>query len=196
MKKLVFGHGHNDMVNMRKTREYRKWHSMLRRCYDPKSLEKYPTYIGCSVSTDWLLFSNFYKDMQENKYWNLYPEYHLDKDILFPENKVYSKETCVLVPHKLNYAITTGRNASKDSDLPIGVCFVKNRSKSYQAHINLNSKLKSLGYFSTPEEASKAYLKTKQQYINDLCDEYQDKVDPRVIDKLKTLYVNMPINQP
>ena len=37
-----------------------------------------------------------------------------------------------------------------------GVCFHKNKNK-YQAHININGKIKHLGYFKTAEEASQVY---------------------------------------
>lgn len=45
---------------------YRKWHGMLLRCYDKNYLKKYPTYKGCSVSSRWMLFSNFKRWMEGN----------------------------------------------------------------------------------------------------------------------------------
>ena len=44
---------------------YRAWTSMLKRCYSIKSQERQPTYKGCSVTDEWLTFSNF-KSWMEN----------------------------------------------------------------------------------------------------------------------------------
>ena len=69
---------------------YRTWKSMID-LHSAKYQDKYPTYKGCAVSKEWLTFSVFKawmvtKDWQDN---------HLDKDILFEGDKVYSPETCV-----------------------------------------------------------------------------------------------------
>ena len=89
-KRLVFGVGINDSdyevykyetINGKrkatwKCPYYERWVSMLRRCYSPRSLEKYPTYKGCTVCEEWLTFSTFKKWM-ENQEWE---DRHLDKD--------------------------------------------------------------------------------------------------------------------
>ena len=41
---------------------YRVWKGMLKRCYSPELQERQPTYKGCSVSKEWLTFSNFRRD--------------------------------------------------------------------------------------------------------------------------------------
>ena len=38
---------------------YRVWTHMLERCYSDKYQDRKPTYKGCSVSEEWLRFSNF-----------------------------------------------------------------------------------------------------------------------------------------
>ena len=67
-RKLVFGFGVNDadyIVNLRRNGKlsrckiYTRWHEMLKRCYCDKYQYKNPTYIGCYVCDDWLIFSNF-----------------------------------------------------------------------------------------------------------------------------------------
>ena len=76
-KKLVYGIGINDAdyavtewetieVNGKRKKKlvwgcpyYRTWKDMLRRCYSTKFQETNPTYIGCSVSDEWLTFSVF-----------------------------------------------------------------------------------------------------------------------------------------
>ena len=74
---------------------YEKWKPMLRRCYSAKYQEVRPTYIGCSVSEDWLRFSTFKAWMAAQDWEGM----EIDKDILFPNNKIYSPETCVFINH-------------------------------------------------------------------------------------------------
>lgn len=91
---------------------YSKWQSMIRRCYSEVTHSTQPTYLRCTVCTEWLTFSSFRKWMI-NQEWegseggkNL----HLDKDILFEGNKVYSPETCVFVSQKINNFLTDRSN--------------------------------------------------------------------------------------
>lgn len=72
---------------------YDTWTDMLRRCYCPIHLKNRPTYIGCSICSDWHNFQNFAKWYVHN-----YIEgYHLDKDIKVKGNKIYSPDTCMFV---------------------------------------------------------------------------------------------------
>lgn len=88
-------------VNGRNTIQYDVWRNMLKRCYDPKTQEKNPSYIGCSVCSEWHNFQNFAEWYCEN-----YPtdgkSYHIDKDIKIKGNKVYSPEACTLVTQDEN----------------------------------------------------------------------------------------------
>lgn len=102
---------------------YRKWQNMLERCYSKRYSEKNPTYLGCSVCEDWLKLSKFksWFDQQpkERHSW------HLDKDILFFGNKVYSPETCLLIPDWLNSFIA---HPVKKNGLPLGVSYYCNKA--------------------------------------------------------------------
>ena len=84
---------------------YKKWKSMISRCYNEKDV-KYKFYKNCSVIKEWLCFENFLKDVA---YLPGYEEmminkekiiYTLDKDKLQQgkDNKIYSKETCMWIP--------------------------------------------------------------------------------------------------
>ena len=67
---------------------YQLWVNMLVRCYSGR----YLTYQGCTVSSRWLRFSNFIKDLPLIKGysdWLLDSSYMLDKDTLVPGNNVY-----------------------------------------------------------------------------------------------------------
>lgn len=77
---------------------YQTWFSMIRRCYNPE-YHAYGNYGGRGVFVDdsWLVFSDFYKDVQSIENWSLkkaFPrDYSLDKDF-YCSNK-YSKDTCI-----------------------------------------------------------------------------------------------------
>ena len=83
------------------TREYKLWRNMLSRCYDSNFHKKRPTYIGCTVHSEWWNFQTFCKDILILEKYGKWAEnkkrYLLDKDILIKGNKVYSKYTCMFV---------------------------------------------------------------------------------------------------
>lgn len=164
-RKPVYGAGINDTSyitnrsrtskeGLRKCPYYSRWLHMIERCYSSKFHDKNPTYKDCSVSKEWLLFSNF-------KNWMASQDWHgmeLDKDIKVFRNKVYSPETCVFVDSKLNNLLSIHHR--KSSELPAGVSWSEKRKK-YQAYYTLKSKVISLGRFNTKEEAISAHRKAK-----------------------------------
>ena len=88
----------------------------------------------------------------------------LDKDILVPGNKIYGPDTCLIVRPSVNCWFRS--NGSKNN-LPQGVCVNSRTGKPYRAQITpIGGKRTHLGYFDTPEEASKVYQqKWKEQVI-------------------------------
>ena len=111
---MVYGIGKNNMPKgwRRKTennnRIYDLWHGMLRRCYDEKYHEKYPTYKDCYVCDRWLILYNFIEDLPKIDGYELWlnnPNKHisLDKDIKSNgNNKCYCLEQCVFVSNSDN----------------------------------------------------------------------------------------------
>lgn len=88
--------------NGKRLLSYEKWTAMLKRCYDEKVHERCPTYINCEVCEEWKCYANF-KQWFDNNYYELENErIELDKDILSEENKIYSPDTCILIPQKIN----------------------------------------------------------------------------------------------
>lgn len=75
-------------------KEYDTWRGVLRRCYTEGYQAREPTYRGCTVSEDWLTYSNFYnwiiKQDNYQKWKEGGREWAIDKDILVKDNKVYS----------------------------------------------------------------------------------------------------------
>jgi len=163
--KLVYGVGTNDadyyvqsIVNGICIRcpFYRKWSSMLKRCYSSKYHLEHPSYIDCTVCDKWLTFSNFKKWM-ETQGWE---GKELDKDILIEGNKLYSHETCLFVTQATNNLLTDSRRSR--GAFPIGV---SRGYKGYQTGCRSGSNNKYLGEYSTPEEAHAVYVGYKAMVI-------------------------------
>lgn len=158
---------------------YRTWASMLNRCYSDK---KYPTYKGCTVCDEWLIFSKF-KSWMDVQDWE---GKQLDKDILFPDNKAYRPETCVFVDSSINTFII--ESGVIRGEYPIGVYWAK-RGEKFKAQISnpFTGKREYLGYFTDPQEAHQAWLKRKLELAKLLAEE---QADPRVAKALIERYEN------
>ena len=95
------------------------WRNMLKRCYDPKYQEKHPTYKGCTVENYLLNFQHMGEWIEDNYYEVPGEVMCLDKDILHKGNKIYSRDTCIFVPKRINSLFVKCDNRRGDN--PIGV---------------------------------------------------------------------------
>lgn len=161
-------------------KSYSKWRAMIARCTSETIKEKNLTYKDCEVCNEWLDYPNFQKWYEENYYEVEDEQMHLDKDILIKGNKIYSPETCIFVPCRINVLFT--KSNKKRGDLPIGV---KRDKKAYVAQCStLGRKKKYLGRFNTPEEAFVAYKAFKEKYIKEVADLYKDKIPKNLYDAM------------
>ena len=161
---------------------YRTWRGMLNRCYSIKTQERQPTYKGCSVSEEWLRFSNFKIWMEKQDWEGL----QLDKDLLFEGNKIYSAETCVFVTKAVNL-FTIDRGASRGEWL-IGVYRDKGAGKFMsQCRNPFTKKSEYLGLFTCELEAHQEWLKRKLELAHLLAAE---QTDERVARALIERYTN------
>lgn len=159
---------------------YKTWKEMIRRCYSVKFQERYPTYRGCTVSGDWLIFSKFRAWMEGQDWENK----QLDKDLLLEGNKVYSPETCVFVTQTVNKFITDRRAAR--GKYPIGVRWHKGTNKFESNCRNpFTKKLEHLGLFTCEQEAHEAWRKRKLELAHELA---AIQTDPRVAKALIDRY--------
>lgn len=145
---------------------YGCWVRMIKRCYSKRYQIDSPTYSDCSVSGEWLFFSNFLSFHSEN-YTN---GYHLDKDLLITGNKIYSKESCLFVPPEINTFNNDCR--SRRGGLPIGV-YLESWTGRYRTSIGVNGKSMQMGRYDDPMSAHKAWYKKKVEmaYVHkDTCD--------------------------
>lgn len=159
---------------------YRTWASMINRAYGRKLKEIRPTYIGCSISSDWHSFMSF-------RSWMLTQDWEgkaLDKDLLVRMNKQYGPSFCVFVSQQLN-SFTNERAAAR-GDHPIGVDYCKQTYKFRARCSNpFTCKNENLGYFNSPQEAHEAWRKRKHEHA---CRLAEAQTDIRVASALLTRY--------
>ena len=165
-RKPVYGIGTNDSSYIIRykgvmCKYYRVWFNMMERCYSSKFQEKKPTYKGCSVCSEWLVFSAFRKWMEANDYNGL----ELDKDIKVKGNKVYSPDTCLFIPHALNNLLSD--HGAARGAYPVGVYF-HNKNKRFVAQITLDGNRVHIGCYDTKEQASDGYKRRRTSKIKKL----------------------------
>lgn len=161
------------------------WYGVVNRCKDGGSTKKRRhSYADCTMSDE-------FKDFQIFADWYVaqigygMKGYELDKDMLVKGNKLYSKETCVLIPSALNSFLT----ASKTNKVcATGVDRV--RSGRYRAIASVGGISKYLGTYDTEDEARVAYLVGRNSAIRlwqDRINSGETVVDNRVIGALLNL---------
>lgn len=159
---------------------YTKWQSMLERCYEKDSKDlKYPAYSDCSVHTDWHNFQNFAKWFVSQKHHDA--GYDIDKDILITGNRVYSEDTCCLVPPEINNMAVSLRFIGVRK--PMGISYNK-KSRKYIAKICMGGYQKYIGSYKTLEQASAAYIELKKRYFKNMAIVHKDRLDRKVIEAL------------
>lgn len=115
--------GYKTKENGKITKAYDGWKRMIQRCFDAKYKEDHPTYLEVTCIEDWEDYQNF------AKWWYSQPNhdkgFELDKDLLVIGNKLYSPETCCLLPAEINKTLNTRGSVStwreKDSKFTYAV---------------------------------------------------------------------------
>lgn len=199
MKKLVYGVGVNDadyVVQAKETVDcvngklkqklvwprpfYRTWVRMLERCFSEKYKAKNPTYKDVTCCEEWLTFSNF-KSWMEQQEWE---GKELDKDIIFPNNKVYNPETCAFVSRVTNTFVLAS-DASRGKH-PLGVYWSKCAKKfQVQCKNPFTKNNEYLGLFDCAKEAHEAWRKRKHELAQLVA---EIETDVRVVEALKKRY--------
>lgn len=156
--------------NGKETKAYSKWRSILERSCCFKYKNKWPAYKNVTLVKEWECFQDF-AEWFYSKYNSVYMNnWHLDKDILVKGNKIYSPETCCLVPREINNLFTKSNN--RRGELPIGVSFC-NTSKKFKISSNIKGKKKT---FNTKEETFQAYKTAKEAWIKEVADKWREKI--------------------
>lgn len=165
---------------------YHKWKAILDRCirndYSNKSISSYK---DCSVCKEWLNFQNFAKWFYENKYKCSEP-LCVDKDILVHGNKLYSPDTCLLVPQRINLLFV--KEKGHRGNLPIGVHKCKNK---YISSLTKLYKKERIGSSDNVEDSFKKYKIEKEKYIKQVADEYKNIISEKVYNAMYAYKVNI-----
>jgi hypothetical protein len=151
---------------------YKAWFSMMERCYKGEDRKLYKSYIGCSMCENWWNLQTFCEWLDSEWYTCGNERMHIDKDILVKGNKVYSPETCLLVPQRINMMFMT-KARTTDADLPNGI---SRAVSGYSVYYNT----KNLGIHKDLNEAIDIYMYEKRLHIKEVAEEYKNKVPKKV----------------
>jgi hypothetical protein len=144
------------------------WTNMIERCYAENLRYKHQAYEKCTMCKEWHNYQNFRKWYDDNYYNVGEGRMHIDKDVLIKDNKVYSHQTCIFLPQRINMLFIK-KNRTTDSDLPTGIRRTKEGfSSTYNG--------KWIGNYKILEEALYHYNIYKQIHINKVAEEYKGKI--------------------
>ncbi|MBM0416274.1 hypothetical protein [Aeromonas veronii] len=155
---------------------YRAWVGVLRRSLSQKMKKVNQTYSDVHVCAEWTVFTNFLSWWRKNHT----RDWHLDKDLLKPGNKIYGPDACVYVPQWLNL-LTVDHRAGRGK-WPLGVHFNSGK-QMFRAELTARGKRKHLGYFDNPQSAYDAYRNAKLEHVYSLKAEIDD-VDTRLFERI------------
>lgn len=152
------------------------WSNMNTRCYNDNYHEERPSYTECTICDEWLDEEtgkqNFFDWCCENFYViDGEDTVQLDKDILIKGNKVYSPDTCIFAPKKIN-DMFGGSSKKSDNDLPKGVSRSKKTGK-YKPLVYVEGRQVNVGMYDTPEKAWEVYACHRKCAIIAMADKYK-----------------------
>ena len=161
------------------TKEYTAWRCMLERCYGNKELEAYKY---CIVSEEFHNAS-YFKGWYNTQVGAHRDGFHLDKDILSEDCKVYAEDTCVLVPQEVNaFFIRTKKKGTQK--YPTGVSYNdKLQIRPYTAKYRNGRDLIET-YHDNEWSAFIAYKQAKESRAKKLAEKWRGQIDDRVYEKL------------
>lgn len=120
-------------------------------------------------------FQNFAKWYYENEYVCNEP-LCVDKDILVHGNRLYSPETCLLAPQRINLLFI--KESARRGDLPIGV--QRHTDGAYVSLLSTSAGYKYLGRFTDSTIAFQVYKREKEKYIKKIADSYKNIIPHKV----------------
>lgn len=167
---------HKYLSGAKHSRSMIAWRNMLKRCYGENSREESQTYADCTVHPDWhnyQVFSDWFHAQKKEDGWAL------DKDLMIIGNRVYSAETCSMVPPQINTLLND--SAAARGLYPVGVNKIDGR---YAARVQHGQYRKYLGVFSTQEEAFHVYKKAKERRVKEMANIYKEVLHPQIYENL------------
>jgi len=169
--KSIYGVGYIGVGKYKpRSKQYYCWASMLGRCYDKNYLNKYPTYQDCTVCEEWNNFQNFGEWYDQNYYEINNEKMCLDKDILIKGNKIYSPNTSVFVPEKINTLFEKGNSSQNYKGV---TKLIQKKSIKYNARCFNNGGKTYIGTFNNIYDAFEAYKYFKENLFKEIADYYK-----------------------
>jgi hypothetical protein len=169
-------------AHLHQPKAYQQYKGIVARC-DNRNRSRYPTYDKCK---------NLFKSKYEYAEWAMeqigftYVDSEIDKDILVPGNRMYSRDTCVMVPEVINLLF----RQLPASELLTGVR--KTRCGTYESGTMENYTFIRLGIYDTEYEAHMAYKLERERYTRQVADELRHRIDKRVYEAMVSYEFQTP----
>lgn len=171
-------------INSKSTNEYRSWINMLSRCYDPNYIGTKAgqmCYSGVQVEDSWLNFQVFAawyrKELAAVELKSPETKFVLDKDLLSLDVKIYSPETCCLIPEQLNIALVDRFILNKTRKIST---IRKSKNGTYSIGVYLNKNFTTFSGYKTEKECFDLYLSIKEKELNSLIEKYKSALNEKV----------------
>ena len=160
---------------------YRVWHHILLRCYSDKD-PRNKAYNDCEVCEEWKNFQNFAQWYEDNYYTVPGQEMNVDKDLFRGETKIYSPETCCILPDSLNSMLVFKlRKKDKSSDF-FGIT-LSTANQTYGAYY-FDGEVRRKKMFKTEEEAFAWYAVHRAERIREKAKTMKQYMPTKIYDAL------------
>lgn len=149
-----------------------RWRGIEKRCkvgsYEQK---KHPNYIGTQNKfegfqefVEWSRKEVGYQELEVNG-----NSWCIDKDILGDGSKIYSSETCLFIPNRVNVFLTLRTRFR--GEYPLGVTWKKANNK-FESQLTYNGR-QYLGLFVDPMDAHREWQKAKIRAGREIAEEFK-----------------------
>lgn len=182
-----FGDGiYTARVDGKMSKCYNTWVNMLGRCYDRLHPRRQTSYDGVTVCEEWFNFQNFAEWFYNNYESSFMQNWHLDKDLLCFSCRMYSPETCSLLPSEVN-VIFQSKSAKSES----GMRGVYKAGNMYLVSISKFGKQNRVGSYKTLQEARYAYSTAKKDYLYEVSNRWRGILSDKTCDSIRNFDVNL-----
>ena len=172
---------------------YKAWQGMMSRCYSEEEKLRHPSMELSHCCPEWFNLQVFGEWYISQKGWDQ-PKWQLDKDLMGNGSRLYSPETCVILPPVINTSIRfINLGSVNNNGLPHGVHYAKQCRKyitDCRTHGDDN-KPKTM-YFKTAQEAFNWFKEKKEVFLKCLAFEFKDRIEERAFNKLLSLEIPSP----
>lgn len=163
-------------------RIYSVWHHMLLRCYSDKDPRRNRAYKDCEVCDEWKNFQNFAQWYIDNYYEVPGQEMNVDKDLFRSDTKIYSPETCCILPDSINSMLVFGMRRKKKSSDFFGI-ILDSTNKTYGAYY-FDGEVRRKKMFKTEEEAVAWYAVHRAKRIREKAKTMKQYMPTKIYDAL------------